>query len=273
MRLAAGQVAVVTGGASGIGFALASRFAAMGMRVVIGDLEQPGAGLDATYVRMDVSKPASYERLLEAAGVPDILCLNAGVANKPDTTWERSLADWEWLFGVNFWGVLHGIRAFVPGMLARGGEGHIVVTASLAGLITMPYSADYQASKYTAISIAESLALELEQAGSKLKVSAVCPAFVRTRIFESDRNREDARAVRPEFEKSFEAYRKLCAETGMAPEVLAEHVMRGIEDERFYVLTHPEGTPLIEERMQRILGGLNPRLHTGDTMDLLSDRE
>jgi NAD(P)-dependent dehydrogenase (short-subunit alcohol dehydrogenase family) len=273
MRLAAGQVAVVTGGASGIGFALASRFAALGMRVVIGDLEQPAAELDATFVRMDVSKPADYERLVEAAGVPDVLCLNAGVANKPDTMWERSLADWEWLLDVNFWGVLHGIRAFVPAMIARGGEGHIVVTASLAGLITMPYNADYQASKYAAISMAESLVLELEGAKSKLKVSALCPAFVRTRIFESDRNRVDAHAVRPEFEKTFEAYRKLCAETGMAPEALAEHVMRAIEDERFYVLTHPEGTPFIEERMRHLLEGKNPRLHSGDTLDLLSDRD
>jgi len=272
MRLRAGQVAVVTGGASGIGYALAARFREAGLRVVIGDLEPPPAELDAKFVRMDVSKPEGYARLAEAAGIPDVLCLNAGVANKPDTIWERNLADWEWLFGANVWGVLHGIRQFVPVMKERGAEGHIVVTASLAGLITMPYNADYQASKYATISMAESLHLELEAAKSKLRVSALCPAFVRTRIFDSDRNRADAHAAKPEFAKSFEAYRKLCDETGMDPPVLAEQVIQAIADERFYVLTHPEGTPLIEERMRRLLDGKNPRLHSGDTLDLLAEQ-
>src|SRR4029079_7654450 len=117
-----------------------------------------------------------------------VLCNNAGVGIG-GLSWEHSLDDWKWVFGVNFWGVVHGVKTFVPRMLAQGSEGHIVNTASIAGLISSPYMSVYQATKHAVVAITESLKMELELSGGKLSASVVCPGFVATKVSDSERNR------------------------------------------------------------------------------------
>jgi len=186
-----GKVAVVTGGASGIGFATAERLLDAGMKVVIADIEEAALNTAAGQltgqvlaVRTDVADPASVDRLaektIEAFGAAHVLFNNAGVNAYGFTTWEAPAKTWEWVLGVNLWGVINGIRTFVPLML-KAGEGHVVSTASLAGLgVVQPMLAPYSASKHAVIAISESLHHEL--AGTGVGVSVVCPGIVQTNI-------------------------------------------------------------------------------------------
>ena len=207
-----GKVAVVTGAASGIGRGLADRFAAEGMHVIIADVEQAAldaaetdmrsAGADVLAVRTDVSDAASVEALATAAverfGGVHVLCNNAGVGGGP-TSWETSLEDWQWVLGVNLWGVINGIRSFVPLMLKQGEEAHIVNTASVAGLIAGAGNASYTASKFGVVGLSEVLHHELLAAsGGKVKVSVLCPALTNTRIIEAGRNHPGGPAPEPE---------------------------------------------------------------------------
>ncbi|HSM76404.1 MAG TPA: SDR family NAD(P)-dependent oxidoreductase, partial [Bryobacteraceae bacterium] len=190
------RVAVVTGAASGIGRALAVRFAAEGMKVVLADVEEPAlqaaaqelrdAGAAVLALRTDVSQEADVEalavRTYEAFGGAHIVCNNAGVASRTVPSWEQTSADWQWVLSVNLWGVIHGIRAFVPRMLSSGGEGHIVNTASLAGLTSSPGLAPYNASKHAVATISESLYFELLAVPSSIRVSVLCPGWVNARI-------------------------------------------------------------------------------------------
>ena len=178
MKELRGKVAVVTGAASGIGRALAGRFAAEGMKVVLADVEGPAlakaeselraGGATVLAVAADVARAEAVDalaaRTLEAFGGVHVLCNNAGVYAS-GLSWERPLADWEWVLGVNLWGVIHGVRAFVPIMLRQGSEAHIVNTASVAGLISGPFSAPYNVSKYGVVALSESLHYELALAG------------------------------------------------------------------------------------------------------------
>jgi NAD(P)-dependent dehydrogenase (short-subunit alcohol dehydrogenase family) len=203
MRELRGKVAVVTGAASGIGRAMAERFAREGMKLVLADVqEKPLAeardaiargGAEVIAVPTDVSKweqvDALAKRAFEAYGAAHVVCNNAGVGTG-GVTWEMSPADWEWVFGVNQWSVVHGIRAFVPRMIAQG-EGHIVNTASIAGLLSAPGMGAYCATKHAVVAISECLHLDLAVTGngSKVHVSVVCPAWVKTSIADSERNR------------------------------------------------------------------------------------
>jgi NAD(P)-dependent dehydrogenase (short-subunit alcohol dehydrogenase family) len=269
-----GRVAVITGGASGIGRGLADRFAREGMKIVIGDIEQAAldqavaelarSGADCAGVRCDVSEYAEVERLANAAydtfGAVHLLCNNAGVSSQAAPSWAQTEADWKWVLGVNLWGVIHGIRAFVPHMLAQKSEGHIVNTASLSGLLSMPYGAPYNVSKFGVVALTEALHFELAIAQSKLKTSVLCPAWVSTRILDSARNRppELVNPRQPEIDEAWaQAFRARLAE-GLTPETVAERVYEAVRDEQLYIWTHPEYKPAVRVRMEEVVEGRNP---------------
>jgi len=275
MRDLKGKVAVVTGAASGIGRAMAERFGREGMKLVLGDVEEKAlidtrdaflkAGVEAIAMTVDVSKPDQVEglakRTFEKFGAAHVVCNNAGIGTG-GFTWELSQADWEWVLGVNLWGVIHGIRAFVPRMLSQG-EGHVVNTASIAGLLSAPGMAPYCASKHAVVAISECLHHDLNLvAGGKVKVSVVCPAWVRTRIADSERNRP-ASAPRPPAASApqavmMEGLVRQAIAGGIPPEEVAEQVLQAVLADRFWVLTHPKTKRAVEKRMQGILEGRAP---------------
>ena len=270
------RVAVVTGAASGIGRGLADRFGAEGMRVVLADVEQPAlddaaremeaAGATVLAVRTDVSKPDDVDALARAAidrfGTVHVLCNNAGVGGGK-SSWEESLDDWQWVLGVNLWGVINGVRSFVPIMLGNGEEGHIVNTASVAGLIAGAALASYTASKHAVVGLSESLALELQAASAgKIGVSVLCPALTNTRILDADRNRPggpDERPAEGTPERMFLDMMKTHFSTeGMAPATTAEIVLDAIKERRFCILTHPEHNARIAQAQEALLTGAAP---------------
>ncbi len=274
MKDFAGKVAVVTGAASGIGLALAQRFATAGMRTVLADVEPTAlaaaargvaaAGVDTLAVRTDVAKPADVEalaaRTLDAFGAVHVLCNNAGVALS-GPTWMQTLSDWELVLGVNLWGVIHGVRVFMPIMLAQGGEAHVVNTASMAGMTSAPGMAIYNVSKHGVVALSETLHHELAMLASSVKVSVLCPGFVNTRILDSARNRPAALAdTAPEMPARAEmdqAVRQLLA-AGQPPALIAACVFDAIRAERFYVFPNPDWKERIRARMEDILAERNP---------------
>ena len=271
------QVAVVTGGASGIGLGLALRFARAGLRIILADVEQAALdraarqvaalGVDVLGVRTDVSSAESVEGLAEQAmdrfGGVDVLCANAGVMQALGPVWERPVEDFEWVFGVNLWGPIHCVRSFVPRMLAKGSPGHVVITASMSGLTVVPGNAAYQISKHGAIGLAETLCLELED--EPVGVSVLCPGFVPTGILTSDRNRpndlrnETAPPARPMAGgwtgDATEGLRAIAR----SPEEIADRVFEAIRGDQFWILTHENARERIRTRMETILEGRNPR--------------
>ena len=277
------RVAVVTGAASGIGYALAERFADEGMRVVLADVEEKALamasdklaarGAAALAVRTDVANPADVQALAEATlarfGAVHVLCNNAGVGGDVAPVWELPLESWRWVLDVNFWGVVHGVRTFVPIMLRQDGEGHIVNTASMAGHLSMPLLGPYHATKFAVVSLTESLHYELALANAKLKASVLCPGFVRTNIMESERNRPaHLRTAVPPAEVSQalrSAFQSVVA-AGIAPSVVAERVLEAIREERFYVFPHPEMLAAVRHRMETLLAQRNPTLQMPDEM-------
>jgi NAD(P)-dependent dehydrogenase (short-subunit alcohol dehydrogenase family) len=274
-----GRVAVVTGAASGIGRALAQTLAGAGMKVVLSDIEDAAlgrvadeletAGAEVLSVRTDVSKPEQVEELarrtVEAFGAVHVLCNNAGVAvGGGVATWESTLDDWQWIVGVNLLGVVHGIHTFIPLMLQQDAEGHIVNTASIAGLITSPGNALYGVTKHAVVTLSESLHNELAAQGARLRVSVLCPGWVNTRIVDADRNRPaelgDAAmpALPPEqVEMMRELMRKLL-EGGLDAKEVAALVVDAIREGRFYILPHPDWTHMIEHRMTNVLEQRDP---------------
>jgi NAD(P)-dependent dehydrogenase (short-subunit alcohol dehydrogenase family) len=171
---------------------------------------------------------------------------------------QLTTADWEWVLGVNLWGVIHGVRAFLP-LLVEQGEGHIVNTASMAGLTTAPMMGPYTVSKHGVVALSETLVKELGMQGSKVGVSVLCPGWVNTRIAESDRNRPvELGGAGPGAESPLAVLLRGLLEGGLKPDEVAGHVVDAVRDGRFYILTHPEMAPAIEERMQDILQGRTP---------------
>jgi NAD(P)-dependent dehydrogenase (short-subunit alcohol dehydrogenase family) len=269
-----GKVGVVTGGASGIGLAMARRFSAEGMKVVVADVEAPALaeaaerlrseGADVLDVVTDVSQADQVEALAEKTvahyGAVHIVCNNAGVAGG-GPAWEIPLAEWEWVLGVNLWGVVHGVRSFVPRLL-RAGEGHIVNTASMAGLVGLYTSPPYAVSKFGVVALSESLYSQLKIAGAPVGVSVLCPGWVRTRINESDRNRPAAAGPPTPThldEETTAAIQHIIA-GGMGPEEVADRVLMAVRANQFYVLTHDDEMwlDLIRKRMTDIVDRRNP---------------
>jgi NAD(P)-dependent dehydrogenase (short-subunit alcohol dehydrogenase family) len=268
-----GKVAVVTGAASGIGRALAERCAREGMRVALADVEPAAleraaaelraAGAEVLAVVADVAKAGDVEalahRTLDAFGAVHLLCNNAGVG-AGTTVWESTLADWEWVLGVNLWGVIHGVRAFVPIMLAQGDECHVVNTASIAGLIAGPGLGVYKVTKHAVVTLSETLYYDLAMRGARIGISVLCPEWVNTRIMESARNRpaalqneSAAEQVTPELLAAWQ-YMVDAVQSGMPPAQVAECVFTAIRERQLYILTHPETKALVRARMEGILG-------------------
>ncbi len=241
-------MAVVTGAGSGIGRALAHRLLDEGMKVVAADVEKLAidwavAATDAVGVVCDVSDGASVDaladRVWEEFGAAHLVCANAGVF-QGGVSWERSVEDWQWVLGVNLWGPIHCVRAFVPRMVAGGDEGHVVITSSMAGLATAAFSGPYQVSKFGAYALAESLAHDLRASGSAIGVSALVPGAVATRIGESGRNRPDDLPAKGGDDIDFveSALRDMTATRGIDPADVAARVVAGVQAGDFLIPTN-----------------------------------
>ena len=272
MESVEGKVAVVTGGASGIGLALARRFGQAGMRLVLGDVEGDvleaaadglrAEGHEVVAQRCDVSDAASVDALRDAAvaahGTVHVVCNNAGVGGG-GLLEDLTDNDWQWVLGVNLWGVIHGLRSFLP-VLKEHDDGHVVNTASVAGLFAAPFMGPYTVSKYGVVAISETLFHELRLSGSDVGVSVLCPAWVRTRIHESARNRPDHLLDHAPDALGGDALSLLesVIESGMPPEEVADQVLQAILDRRFYVLTHDDSTAAVRARTEAIVAGTDP---------------
>jgi NAD(P)-dependent dehydrogenase (short-subunit alcohol dehydrogenase family) len=275
------RVAVVTGAASGIGFALAERFAAEGMKVVLADIEVAALANAAAALRpkalavlasrVDVAKADDVERLAretyEAFGAAHVLCNNAGVA-VIGAVHEHSLADWQWVIDVNLWGVIHGIRAFVPRMLAGGDDAHIVNTASMAGLTTAPFMSVYDVTKHAVVALSESMYKEFAVAGAPIGVSVVCPGLIKTNIMRSSRNRPANLAQEGKAGPMAQAFERGLGDRlagGYPPSEVADQVVEGIRAGRFYIVpAQPEVKSNIAVRAQDLMKLRNPTLRRPD---------
>jgi NAD(P)-dependent dehydrogenase (short-subunit alcohol dehydrogenase family) len=274
VRDLAGKTAVVTGAGSGIGRSLAGRWATAGMRVVVADVEPDALADTATElggvvaVPTDVTVLSEVERLAERAyeafGSVDVLCNNAGVF-QGGLLWECTDADFEWTLGVNLWGILHGIRAFVPRMLAAGTEGHVVNTISMAGLATTPFSGPYNVSKFAAMAATECLAHDLATVGAPIKVSAVCPGLVDTAIARSRRNRPENLVTEMNEGAAFVEQALADGTAGsMAPDEVADLVVEAVLEERFLVPTRPSYAQQLRDRCDDLMARRVPRSPTFD---------
>ena len=280
MKDFAGRVAVVTGAASGMGLAFAQRFADEGMNVVLADIEsEPLAmaeasitakGMKAVAVRTNVFKEEDIKALADRAfsefGNVHVLCNNAGVASGRggEHSWDRPLADWEWVFGVDFMGVLHGIRHFLPRMLENGDEGHIVNTASLAGLL--PSFDPYAVAKHGVVSITEGLFQELRGMNAKISASVLCPGWINTNILDSSRRNRpeefgpaiDEANMTPEEQQGLAAVRDLL-KTGIPPEEVARRVKEAMVEQQLYIIpAQPYFFEILKGRYDNIVNERNP---------------
>ncbi|HEY2549262.1 MAG TPA: SDR family NAD(P)-dependent oxidoreductase [Streptosporangiaceae bacterium] len=275
MRDLAGKVAVITGAASGIGLALSRRLGADGMRVMMADIEEPALaaaaqsltaeGIETATAVTDVSDAGSVDALaratLERFGAVHVVCNNAGVAGG-GASWQIPLATWDWIVGVNLFGVVHGMRSFLPHLIEQG-EGHMVNTASVAGLIAAGWLGPYNATKHAVVAVSETLYHELAASGSQVGVSVLCPGFVRTRIAESDRNwltrlgAQPAAAEQPGSEEVRQAV-ATAIESGLDPAVVATAVRDAIVSGQFWILTNPELSSAVLDRYTGAVEGRNP---------------
>lgn len=269
------KVAVITGAAGGIGRGLAERCIREGMRVVLADIEMPALEQverelrtedgHVLAVRTDVSREEDIEELagktVEKFGAVHLLFNNAGVEVR-GTVWDQTPADWQWIMNVNLWGVIHGIRAFVPRMLKQRTECHIVNTASAAALITGPGLGSYRVTKSGVIAISETLYHELKLQNARIGVSVLYPSFVRSRLVEAERNRPaefkgQEKVLAPYEEEMLRFFREK-NRMAMDPGQFADQVIEGIRKDIFYIQTHPEMNHSIRARMEDILQTRNP---------------
>jgi NAD(P)-dependent dehydrogenase (short-subunit alcohol dehydrogenase family) len=273
MRELAGKTAFVTGGASGIGFALGRAFAQAGMKVMLADIERDalaGAvknlqefGPDARSVVCDVADPASVERAAAATyaafGNVHVVCNNAGVAAAGGID-NIALDNWRWVLDVNLMGVLHGIRSFLPHIRAHGEGGHFVNTASMAGMNSGLGFSPYVTSKFAVVGMSEGLAMQLRPHG--IGVTVLCPSYVRTRIGESGRNRPERYGQTQPLDPASPAAALVAEiarnlESGLDPASVAARVLAAIRHDEFYVFTHPGMRAEVEERFAAILAAMD----------------
>ncbi|MEE4362223.1 MAG: SDR family NAD(P)-dependent oxidoreductase [Pseudomonadales bacterium] len=256
-----GRTAFITGGASGIGLAMARSFAAAGMRVAIADVEAPAlaaavaslraSNADVLGIELDVrdrlAMDAAARQVTDHFGAVHVLCNNAGVgAGGP--LQDATHADWDWTLGVNLQGVINGLQSFLPGMIAHGEGGHVVNTASMAGLLGVGGMGIYNASKFAVVGLSESLIQDL--VGTGVGVSVLCPGFVRTNIFDSTRNRPDelAGAPRTRSEEDEARVEEIIARA-IEPQQVAEQVLEAVRTEQFWIFTHPEFADVVKAKM------------------------
>ncbi|HET7671730.1 MAG TPA: SDR family NAD(P)-dependent oxidoreductase [Burkholderiales bacterium] len=272
MKELRGKVAAVTGAASGLGRAMALAFADEGMSVALGDVGDTTEVLEtikskdvpALSMKLDVSRGEEVEafaqRIDKELGGAHVVCNNAGVSPL-GAAWEASVGDWQWILGVNLWGVIHGVRSFVPRLMKRN-EGHVVNTASVAGIINPPGSGAYNVTKHGVVALSETLYHDLRERNSAVGVSVLCPAYVPTGIADSERNRP---AGLPGGEKSKETLareamlRKAVSSGRLSADDVARAVVQAVKEDRFYVLTHPRIKGAIRARMEDILDDRAPR--------------
>ena len=293
MREFAGKTAVVTGAASGMGLAFARRFAAEGMNVVLADIEEEA--LEAQVRQLEQEERAVLgvvvntmrrealeelrDRTIAEYGNIHILCNNAGVTSREDAglgagngglaVWEVPDSTWDWVMGVNFWGVLYGLQVFMPHMHGHGEEGHIVNTASVAGLI--PGGSAYSVSKHGVLTLTEGLHGQLKLLGSKIGASVLCPGFVNTKIAEAERNRpaEFGEKLTEMTDEQTQAVAAILG-SGMDPADVAELVFNSIVEERCYILPHAGWDEVVRSRVEHIIGREAPV--TVDFEDLVGRR-
>lgn len=270
-----GKTAVITGAGSGFGREFARQAARLGMNLVLADIEAEalettaaelcGTGAQVITAVVDVSQGEQMESLAtrtrDVFGATHLLFNNAGVA-AGGYIWEHSQADWQWVLGVNLWGVIHGLRCFVPAMIEHGEPCHVINTASVAGLISPQLLGAYNVSKHGVVALSETLYQDLRIAGAEVGVSVLCPAFVATGIAQSHRNRPSSLghegAVTQSMQTAQKAVQKAVAAGKLSAADIAEQCFDAIRANRFYVITHPNILPSVELRMQDILTGRQP---------------
>jgi NAD(P)-dependent dehydrogenase (short-subunit alcohol dehydrogenase family) len=273
-----GKVAVITGAARGIGAALAARFAAEGMRLVLADVdpaaldavvaERRAGGADVVGVPTDVADARAVDALAAAAqerfGTAHVICNNAGVSGHARPSWDQPEREWQWVLGVNLLGVVNGIRSFVPMLLAQD-EGHVVNTASLAGLLAAPFVSPYAATKHAVVALSTSLFHELTMTGSQVGVSVLCPSFLRTEIMDTDRAWPEALGASPGHgadpgSELLHGVFQQAVDDGLDPTDLADRVVDGIRTRQFLVTTHQEQCAQAVQMTVRVVAGGAPEV-------------
>ena len=275
-----GKTAVITGAASGIGLELAKQFGAAGMNLMLADVERPAldraeaelreAGYPVSAREIDVRDHDQIIDLDHAArdrfGNIHVLCNNAGVGAGGPVADPDNLEAWRWTIDINLWGVIYGCKVFLPGMIEHGEQCHIVNTASMAGLGSAPMMGPYNISKYGVVALSETLSKEMQIMQTAVGVSVLCPAFVATGIANSDRNMpDDVRATLPKRAASsgMQAQIEAMVAGGINTEVVGQHVLDAVRNDRFWILTHDESKASVTARANDIVNGVNPSMRAG----------
>ncbi len=269
-----GKTAVITGGASGIGLELARTFGAQGMKLVLGDIEQPALdnaaaslrelGYEVVAEEVDVRSIDDLKRLEASArehfGNVHVLCNNAGVGGGGPVADPDDIEAWRWTIDINLWGVIYGCKVFLPAMIEHGEPCHVVNTASMAGLHAPAGMGSYNVSKFGVVALSETLTREMQQAETSVGVSVLCPAFVKTQIAQSQRNMPaEVAASLPLPDPNRTSIATELVNNGISPTIVADAVLDAVKTNKFWILTHDETKPGVIMKAQEIADGVNPK--------------